>query len=207
MMDLHDFWQKLLSHFWASVHRKQAAWAPPWGDENVDSNPHTCFIRSFSSPTRYRRRMYIEKVLLFDGICCALLSQGFQILLDIQILNAVNLGFPAAIDDISTSDPTKAVFGLGTLFGLDQMSVLTFHNFFAVLDLIKFASECSGVMHGHIKLPIVNCSLKTCFWGLASFVSRSLQIKSQEGICRKTKKSEEVEKGPKRRPPPKHWPG
>lgn len=66
-----------------------------------------------------RKDICVEKVLLFNGICCALLNKGFQILLDIQILNPVNPGFPAAIDDIPAGNLSKAVFGLGTLFGID----------------------------------------------------------------------------------------
>ena len=62
-----------------------------------------------------------------------LLCKGFQILLDIQILNIVRLGRFAAVDDIPTGGRTKAVFCLGTLFCIDKMPVLIRHDFIAML--------------------------------------------------------------------------
>ena len=83
--------------------------------------------------------------------CLNPFSRPFQILLHIQILNTVNLGFPATVDDILAGNLTEAMFGLGTLFSVDQMSVLIRHDLLTVLDLIDLASESGGVAHDHTK--------------------------------------------------------
>ena len=74
-----------------------------------------------------------------------------QIFFHILILNAVyHLALPAVEDKLSCNRAV-AVLGLGAFLLVDQMTVLLWDSFFAVLDLENPAGACLRVKHHHVK--------------------------------------------------------
>ena len=74
-----------------------------------------------------------------------------QIFFHILILNAVYYLAFSAIEDKLSSDWAVAVLGLGAFLLVDQMAILLWDGFFAVLDLENPAGACLRVKHHHVK--------------------------------------------------------
>jgi len=56
-----------------------------------------------------------------DGV--DLFCEGFQILLNIEILNAFRFGWPTTVDDVSAGDLTEAMLGFGALVAVDEVAI------------------------------------------------------------------------------------
>lgn len=56
-----------------------------------------------------------------DGV--DLFCDGFQILLNIEILNAFRFGWRATVDNISTGDFAEAMLGFGALVAVDEVAI------------------------------------------------------------------------------------
>ena len=70
-----------------------------------------------------------------------------------------------------------------------------------MLSFKKF--EQNKFFKSHLTMAVSSGKLKPVLRLGEANHAVSLQIKSQEGICRKAKKNEGVEKGAKKKPPPK----
>ena len=83
------------------------------------------------------------------GLFCL---QTFQIFFHIQVLDFTDLSALAPVQNIFPSDSSIAMFRVGALLFVNQMTILLRHNLVAVLDLKNLTGGGVRIKYHHVEL-------------------------------------------------------